>query len=222
MPLNDKIDQLETKLADSNTNFSNQIDALEMNGAESDSESDDEIQDMIKQPLDLLVISDSICKHLKLDLINPGRENKLICRPGAKIAEVRQALVSIQSQYQINKLVIHLMTNNIPNEAPEDIARQMVDFIDEIKSNMPETKLFISSVLPKCHWTWLEGINCLNKIIWDACISRNVYVIQHLNFANRGRIIIDLFCDDKLHLSHLGVKQMGMDIKNYLRGYRAN
>ena len=183
---------------------------------------DDEIQDAIKQPLDLLVISDSICKYLKLDLINPARENKLTCRPGAKIPEVRQALISIQSQYQINKLVIHVMTNQIPDETPEDIARQMIEFIDEIKSNMPETELFISSVLPKCHWTWLKGINCLNKIIWDACISHNFYVIQHLNFVNRGRINIDLFCDDALHLSHLGVKQMGMDIKNYLGRYRAN
>ena len=129
-------------------------------------------------------------------------------------------MVNFESQYDIDKLVVHVMTNNIPDETPAEIAREMLQFIEDIKVNMPKTKLFISLVLPKYNRSWLEGINCLNTKIFDASRRIGFHAIQHPYFAGRGDINEALLAGDKIHLSRLGVKQLGVDIKFNLGNYQ--
>ena len=209
--LNDKVVELEKSLTIVQSNSGEQNE-----GDDSDSDVEED-ENPIKEPLDMLVISDSICRHLNVDLVNPGSKNKLICRPGAKIDEIRSALINFEAHYAINKLVIHVMTNNIPDEAPEEIAREMSEFIDDIKTNMPRTKLFVSLVLPKYHPSWLKGINRLNALIFNASRRLDFHVIQHPQFAERGHVNDALFAGDRLHLNRLGIKQLGVDIKHCVR-----
>ena len=217
--LSEKVVELENSLANSQAKFDDKIREFQQNEYDSDSDVDDNHGNTVKEPLDMLVISDSICRHLDVNLVNPGGKNKLICRPGAKIEEIRNALINFEAHYDINKLVVHVMTNHIPDEAPADIAREMLDFIKDIKTNMPKTKLFISLALPKINASWLEGINCLNSQIFDARHRCGFHVIQHPYFAERGYINEALLAGDKIHLSRLGVKQLGVDIKHCLMNH---
>ena len=140
---------LEKSLTDWKNNIETKIQEIE-NEAQSESsdieDDDDDYEDNennLKQPLDTLLISDSICKHINLDLINPGKSNKLVCCPGAKISEIREALIGQFTHYTTKNLVIHVMTNHVPKESPDKIASEMLEFIDEIKSNMPKSNLYI-------------------------------------------------------------------------------
>ena len=155
-----------------------------------------------------------------MDLVNPGGSNKLICRPGAKIQEIKEALIDFESQYDVNRVVVHVATNHVPQEAPQKIAQELLEFIDDIKLNMPKTHVFISLVLPRHGQNWLGGINRLNHLIVDASHRMKFNVIQHPDFASRGFINEDLLAGDKLHLSRLGIKQLGADIKQSLRNHK--
>ena len=111
------------------------------------------------------------------------------------------------------------MTNHIPDESPKDIVHEMLDFILEIKRNMPRTNIYISLILPKHDNSWLPGINYINKQICEASFEIGFRVIQHSYFATRGYINSDLISRDGVHLSRLGIKQLGMDIKRALKSY---
>ena len=206
--------ELENRLIKSDENLSEQIRELE-----NDCVDDIEDENSVKQPLDMLILSDSICRHLNVDLINPGGSNKHICRPGAKIDELKDALINFESHYEVGKLVVHVMTNHIPEETPTDIAREMLEFVKDIKLNMPVTKLFVSLVLPKHNPGWLEGINCLNQQIYNASRKMGFDVIQHPNFAGRGCINSDLLARDGIHLSRQGIKQLGVDFKYCIQNH---
>ena len=217
--LNDKITNLEKNLVESESKLRHQLDNLVANETDDDSDddSDDDDTGSLKQPLDFLLIGDSICKHINVDLVNPGGQNKLICRPGAKIPEIREALKSIKTQYAIDKVALHIATNHVPDESPREVAKKVIDFIDEIKINMPKSQLFVSLVLPKYNNSWLEGINCINQQIFDASLRMGFKVIQHPYFSNGGQISDTLLARDMIHLSRLGVKQFGVDLKHSLR-----
>ena len=218
--LNEKLVNLENGLTEWKNKFENQIQEISANMPEDESDDDDDDDghdsENNLQPLDLLIVSDSICKHVDTNLVNPGKPSKLICRPGAKIPEIKEALIGVQSQYQVSKLVIHAMTNHIPNETPNEISEKMLNFIDEVRQNMPKTQIFVSLVLPKYDNSFLEGINYLNYQICEASSNAGYNVIQHPYFASRGNVNTDLLARDGLHLSRLGVKQIGMDIKRAL------
>ena len=62
------------------------------------------IKNSEKTTKDMVIVGDSIVKYLKLDLMNPGKENKLFCFPGANIQRIRNELVEIDSQYAIKNL----------------------------------------------------------------------------------------------------------------------
>ena len=203
--LNDKVTLLENKLVENIREIGNDCD-----------DESHEI-DEVKQPLDMLIIGDSICRYLNVDLINPGGNNKLICRPGAKIGEIKEALINFESQYTVDKLIVHVMTNHIPEDTPTGIAKEMLGFVDDIQLNMPDTDLYISLVLPKYDASWLEGINDLNLQIHNESRRLGFSVIQHPQFAKRGHINNDLLSRDRIHLSRQGIKQLGIDIKYSLR-----
>ena len=217
-----KIDILEIKLADWQAKLADNIREIVQKESDGDaySDDDDDLDNTQKEPLDLLVISDSICHHLDVDLINPGGKNKLICRPGAKIEDLRNVLISFESGYKIEKLIVNVITNHIPDETPSEIARGMLEFTEDIKRNMPETTLFVSLVLPKYSSSWLKGINCLNKHICDASRRDGFHIIQHPYFAGMGSINEALLAWDKIHLSRMGIKQLGVDFKSCLSYYK--
>ena len=217
--LNDKINKLEINIAETETKLRDEFINFEPNESDESDDVSEDSESTLKQPLDFLFIGDSICKHLSVDLVNPGGQNKLICRPGAKIPEIREALSSIHTQYKVDKLAVHVATNHIPQETPRDVARELIEFIDEIKSNMPETHLFISLILPKFNHHWLKGINCINREIVDASLRMDFDIIQHPYFSSRGHINDSLLANDGVHLSRLGVKQFGMDIKRGLQNH---
>ena len=218
--LSDKLIDLENKLANSEAKRETVREFVQFESDSSfDGTEDIENEKVIKEPLDMLIISDSIGRHLNVDLINPGGKNKLICRPGAMIEEIQNALINIESQYDIATLVIHVMTNHIPDEEPAEIAKEMLEFLDDIKLNMPNTNVFVSLVLPKINSFWLRGINCLNKKIFDAHSRYGFNVIQHPHFASTGHINEALLARDLIHLSRDGVKQLGVDIKRSLRSH---
>ena len=104
-------------------------------------------ENSIKTKLDLAIVGDSIVKYLKLELMNPGKENKLFCFPGANILKIRNELVDINSKYDINKLVLHVSSNCIPQDNPLVIFTKFKILLRDIKTYMPNTTVFIIIII---------------------------------------------------------------------------
>ena len=166
-----------------------------------------------KEYLDLVVCGDSIVKYLDVDQINPDKPNKLVCLPGGRIHDIRNAVVDLAKTHSVNHLVLHVATNNTPSESPKEVIEKMHRLIKEIKTNMPSTSLYISAVLPKTCSNWLPGINQINLGLCRSQIAMNYVFIQHPRFASQGRINENLFSGDAIHLNRRGVAQLAIDIK---------
>ena len=149
-----------------------------------------------------------------------GRLRTLTCRKGNNAS--RYFTIRVQC-IGCKKVIIHI---RCIHRAFDSISiyvicsREMLEFIDDIKLNMPKNNIFVSLVLPKIDSSWLDGINCLNMQIVDASRRRGFNVIQHPYFACRGHINEALLAGNRIHLSRLGIKQLGVDIKYSLRSHR--
>ena len=166
-----------------------------------------------KEELDLVICGDSIVKSIQPDLINPGKDNKLICLPGGKISHIRKAVIELSKSHTVKHLVLHVASNDTSSDPPAVVIRNMRSLIKEIKHNMPTTTLHISAVLPKINSSWLRGLNEINKGLYESEIEMGYCFIQHPKFASQGHIDDSLYSGDAIHLNKRGVAQLAIDIK---------
>ena len=97
----------------------------------------------------MLVVSDSIVKDVIPDKINKGGRNKLICIPGGTLPQIRRAVIDECKQSHVVSLILNVGSNHIPFESPIKISNQLSMFCEEIRVNLPDTRLLFSGILPK-------------------------------------------------------------------------
>ena len=91
--------------------------------------------------------------------------------------------------------------------------------IKDIKRQMPDTKLFVSAVLPKFDSKLNPGINCINLKLFNNSVNLNYYFIQHPQFCRNGQFELNLFAKSEvqqkkpLHLSKGGVARLACNIR---------
>ena len=167
--------------------------------------------------IDFALCGDSVIKWIDIDSINPGGVNKKVCLPGARLDRIRESVLNLHSNYDIKRLAIHGGTNLIPDEAPIQVALQIIEFLGEVKSLMPTTELFFSAILPKINDSFSPGINEINYLVFNACKTLGIKFIQHSRFSRHGCIQVSLYTlADLIHLNRRGVQQLLYDIKSSL------
>ena len=186
-------------------------------GSNDENDAESQRNEIEREKVDLLIIGDSIVRHLNPELINPGKINKLLCLPGAQTSEVKRSLIEYSRKFDIDEIVIHTGCNSIPSNSPMDVADEIAFLLRDIESNLPNVRCHVSAILPKISKAWLPGINEINELLYDVCDVLNYNLIQHNMFANSGHINDELFARDTVHLSRRGVAQLGMDIKRSIR-----
>ena len=170
-----------------------------------------------KEKKDVIIIGDSIIRHLDTDKINPGKQNTLECLPGAKIGHVRNKLVQINDKYDCQSLILHFGSNNIPDDTPEVVYRKILATVEDTRKAMPNTKIFVSAILPKLGNKFNKGINYVNQKLFDISIRKGFYYIHNHNFCANGIIDRKLYSKDNIHLSYSGVARLGTNIKYMLK-----
>ena len=168
-----------------------------------------------KEVLDLVIVCDSIGRHLDLNRIYPQVNNKLVCLRGGKINDVKLAVEELHASFSIKCLVLHVGINHTPEEKPLHVANQLLSLIANVKRILPSTMIFYSAMLPKHNSSWLRGINLINETVFNATNVLGFVGIPHPAFAQRGIINESLFCWDAIHLNFKGVAQFAKDIKYF-------
>ena len=150
-------------------------------------------------------------------MMNPGGINEKICLKGARIDKIRENVLSLHEEYTIKHLVIHGGCNLVPNQTPIQVAFEIIDLLGEAKTTMPNTEVYFSAILPKCHDLLSPGINEINYLVHSACTTLGVHFIQHNRFSSHGRMNESFYTlSDLIHLNRRGVRQLEYDIKSSL------
>ena len=157
---------------------------------------------------------------LDVNRINPGsKNNKLVCKPGATIMDIRSSLKELEGQYEIKKLFLNIGSNEIPQNEPFEVARRLSSLLAEINVHMPFTNVYVSAVLPKLGPMYIPGINDVNYMVCNTCEMLDMVFVSHPAFCRRGIINFDLLAGDSIHLNRRGIRQLENEIKELVPSF---
>ena len=166
----------------------------------------------------MLIIGDSIIKHIDVNRIYPGHTNMKVCLPGARADKVYEKIVELNHKYCYDTVIVHVGSNYIPHKSSNYISRDLITKLEAIQQLLPSTKLHFSEVLPKQTTNFLHGISKLNRFMREECTDRDIGYIHHRRFAKAYDTDRKLICWDGTHLSYSGVAALQESYTYYLTG----
>ena len=158
---------------------------------------------------DILVIGDSMIKHLQ-----PGRlsrKRRVICRTmrGAKIEDVAQRAKEIASKHSVSDVIIHVGTNNTSDD-PETIAAKITSLCDTLQP----TSVTISSIIHRKYQSLPE-----RKKVDDANeLLKSITTRKHWGFIDNRNINTDHLMTDGIHVNSVGVRLLAKNIITHIAG----
>ena len=151
---NEKIQALANDLNDHKLALSDLKRAVDNFLSASDKESDFEsvnsapISPRVKIKKKLIVIGDSIVKHIDVKRICPGEDCLLICIRGARVGDIRRKLYQISSDFEADHLIIVVGANH-HSENSMALSGKFKSLLSDAKELFNGSKIHYSGNLPK-------------------------------------------------------------------------
>ena len=145
---------------------------------------------------------------------------------GKTTADIRNELILSRCNSSYNQIVVHSGSNSIPSKKPKIVADELIKLAREVKLNMPNSKLYISAIIPKIDEKFLPGIDEINHRLYAASSKLNFDFIQHPQFVFNSEIDHTMFSfreqqpdwtKGMVHLSRKGVAQLATNIKYMIK-----
>lgn len=163
-------------------------------------------------------MGDSIVKHIDVDRINPGGHNRKKALLGGKISDILNEIIDLNKKLDIQELLVHVGTNHVPYESPDVVFGQLMEMIKFLTDTMPDTKLYISSILPKGmksdpDYNMLPGILNINSRLYHMQNQSGFTLISHNSFYMGSRAFDTslLSRNDVIHLNRKGQGRLARD-----------
>ncbi|NQY31467.1 MAG: hypothetical protein HRT69_18620 [Flavobacteriaceae bacterium] len=175
-----------------------------------------------KKHNDLLLIGDSIIKHIREDAINPGKETVISCHPGAKPNRIANEFKKIVECNTFDTIIVHCGINCVPQYSPAYTSDKIVELMEMVRSLAPTSKIAFSGLLPKIGPSYLPGINDINDRVFRASMNKHCKFafVQHRDYIinTKGTIDTSVFCKtDGIHLSRKGVGALEKSLHNFIQ-----
>ena len=133
---------------------------------------------------DILVIGDSMIKHLQLGRLS--RKLKVICRTmrGAKIEDVAQRAKETASKHSVSEVIVHVGTNNTSDD-PETIAAK----ITSVRDTLQPTPVTVSSIIHRKYQSLSERkkVDDSNELLKSITTRNHWGFIDSRNINTDGR-----------------------------------
>ena len=117
-----------------------------------------------------------------------------------------------------NAVILHILTNNIKNDEPNECVTKLQNLVTEIKKRWPATKLILSLTTPRNdgHQTASQLVNAMIKQQLLLEKEDNVSFIEHYNMfdVNAGGPNLSLLSEDGYHLNERGVSRLAVNLRN--------
>ena len=168
--------------------------------------------EIIKPLRDLVVVGDSLIKHVNVDKVNQGGCNEIFCHPGAKIEHILDEVKKCQHKFDIEELLLCVGTNHInerKTESPDTILAKLIEMIKQIKQSAPNTRLYVTGILPKFSDAFTTGINHINDNLFNLQKIYGFKFISTRKFFKDECMDTSLFSKrDLIHLNYRGVAKL--------------
>ena len=166
----------------------------------------------------LIVVGDSLVKHLDLKKIFPDGDNLLICLPGARIGTIRRKIQKMAAIYDADHIIIVVGANH-NSEDSIVLATKIKFLLKESKELFPHSKLHYSAYLPKFSDALIPFVTDFNYRMKKICWGIGVDLIYNSQFIQNGKADQTLLARDGLHLSRKGVATLGSNMKYRVLSY---
>ena len=158
---------------------------------------------------DILVIGDSVIKHLQ-----PGRlsrKQKVICRTmrGAKIEDVAQRAKETASKHSVSEVIVHIGTNNTSDD-PETIAAKITSLCDTLQP----TLVTVSSIIHRKY----QSVSERKKVDDSNELLKSITTRNHWGFIDNRNINTDHLMTDGVYVNSVGVRLLAKNIITHIAG----
>ena len=176
-----------------------------------------------KSGCDVFLLGDSIVKHIDGARLTRSSNNVVDYHTGHNVMQIRNKFVEIDAKYRVKNLILHAGTNDIPRDEPNMVSSKILRLVKDVKERMPETRVFVSAILPKYSPEFNDGINQINFSLYTASLSQGFSFIQHNQFCSNGIFCNELYSrrevEEKrpVHLNRRGQAAFAVNIKSALR-----
>ncbi|KAF7662314.1 hypothetical protein LDENG_00238990 [Lucifuga dentata] len=154
-----------------------------------------------QHPVTTLVIGDSIIRNVKIS------SAIACCVPGATVHDIEvKAMEILANEPDINKVIVHVGTNDICKEQSE---KGVYEHVQCFEKNWKH--VYISGPIPSCGC----GVGCFSRLLarhtWllSACAAHNVAFIDNFNLFWES---CQLFRADGIHPNWSGAKLLAENI----------
>ncbi len=159
----------------------------------------------------VVVAGDSIVKDLiggKMSKDDPNHFYVVKPFPGATLEDMKDFIKPL-TRKKPDKLILHVGTNNLKHNPPSEIAESIADLVTNIRTESPDTKVGISSLLVRNDTNLVVKVNEVNDILRGLCNQSKIPFLDNSNitFAHlnlRG-----------LHLNKVGSVTLQSNFKDF-------
>ena len=168
-----------------------------------------------KQEKAVLVIGDSMIKHIDGNKIARAAHNKAISHSysGATVNQISAEFDDQTEKLQYDIIIIHVGTNDLVHKEPEKVAADMENLINEAKGHT--NKVAVSGAIKRYDGKVNNHkIEYYNKLVHDLCSKHKTTYIDN---SYIGKSLLNR---SNLHLNRDGDKVLGRAFCTYLKSNR--
>ena len=161
---------------------------------------------------DLVIVGDSLVKHIDVDRVNQGGCNELFSHPGAKIDKILAEVKNCLKKFDMEEILLCVGTNHIRkknSEDPDAVIAKLMGMVEQIRWNAPNTRVYLTGILPKFNDSFTPTINHINDSLFNLQNTYGFKYISTRKFFKDGCMDTSLFTKrDQVHLNYRGVAKL--------------
>ena len=200
----------------------------------------DEVLPSPKEVYDLLILSDSIYRHVGSDcpkeLFKRGSPiydrftigNLTVLKvviPGARCDRLWAEAAVIHKTYSFDHIITHVGANYVPPfkrkstplHSVNQVINEIKDFLDALASLFPYSQICYSLTLLQNEHEWrnIRPITYINNEITEHCLQQGYQLLRMQQFEEE-KTAKQMLAVDGVHLSRMGIKAMLAVVRSYM------
>ena len=129
------------------------------------------------------VEGDSMIKHVDPMKLSKKKVHKYTY-PGETAESISTEVSTLNPQIHPSHVIIHVGTNNIPIDSPEDCAQEIGNLAANLKQKFPHAKIALSGIIQRQDMQVAGKIEEVNKILKQKCLSDGMSFIDNFSIDN--------------------------------------
>ncbi|CAB3999768.1 Hypothetical predicted protein [Paramuricea clavata] len=133
---------------------------------------------------DVVIIGDSITKHIHGHRLSRKHKVKNMSFPGATVEDMVDFVKPIIRK-RPKKIILHVGTNNLKRDNPKKISKKIIDLANDLKKQHSSVEIAISSIIHRTDDTLLNSkVDKVNESLEKSCVDNNFGFICNNNIKH--------------------------------------